>query len=159
MLLNLFRVKISDVLTLNSFFFNIHNVAGDVINFLQMEKNLFGSVFPNSFWYHTKHLSITTLIDRKDLGLWPDTFLVQYHSNNLTLLRVIENIKKYSKFSGNTLNSFIYDVISTQKNQLILRLLRGPSSSLKIWAKIQRKMPVISVLILIWSYLLNRCSF
>ena len=38
-------------------------------------------------------------------------------------------------------------------------ILRGPPSLLKIWAKTQRKITLISVSILIWPYLLNRCIF
>ena len=50
--------------------------------------------------------------------------------------------------------------MSYQKNfETNPSILRGPSSSLKFWAKIQRKLALISVKILIWPWLLNRSSY
>ena len=47
------------------------------------------------------------------------------------IIRVIQNIKKYLKISSNTRIPLIYDLIDTQKSQLILSILRGLSSLLK----------------------------
>ena len=70
-------------------------------------------------------------------------------------LRVIQNIKKNTKIAA----KHLIHSLSFQKFQLPLSILRDPSSLLKIWAKLRRKMDQISEKILTWKKLLNCCIF